>query len=456
MKDRILIVDDDLHYLKLVRALLEDKFEVETAINAQECFKKMENTFYSAILVDLKLPMVSGFDIIKKIRAEIDVLIPLIVVSEQNDVETVLRCMKLGANDFILKVFDLDELVIKIDRALEIRRGNLRKQALEREYYCFENFVFNSEKGKKINSDIIKHSKHDHTLLLLGETGTGKDIIAYQIHKNSKRKNNIFRNLNLETLSSTLLESELFGYAEGAFTGAGKSRTGLLEICDGGTLHISEFSSISLALQIKLLEFMQFKTIRKVGEDARVKPRRVDVRIILSTLEDPEKLLDSGNFREDLIGRIKVNTFNVPPLRDRLDDIDKMAPYFLSLHGLRDGREGLSFSKDVVPYLKSQKWNRNVRELENAIISSMVEALDNSNPDIILVENFNSFFSNSFSNEKLKIQFHGELPSYEEAKKLFEQSYFSELVKKCDGNKTKAANLAGMSKQNFHFHSSKK
>lgn len=455
MKDRILIVDDDLQYLKLVSALLSDKFEVETVINSQECLHKMETSFYSAVLVDLKLPRVSGLDLIKKIREEFDMLIPVIVVSEQNDIETVLKCMKSGANDFVLKVFDLDELVIKIERALEIRRGNLRKQAMEREYHFFENFIFNSETGRKIHSEIVKHSKHDHTLLLLGETGSGKDIIAYQIHKHSRRKSNIFRSINLETLTPSLLESELFGYAEGAFTGAGKSRTGLLEICDGGTLHISEFSSISPALQVKLLEFMQFKTVRKVGDDAKNKPKRVDVRIILSTLVDPEKLSSSGNFREDLISRIKVNTFMVPPLRERLEDIDKLAPYFLRLHGLQDGRDRLSFSKDVVPFLKSQHWNRNVRELENAIISAMVEALDNSDPDVIQVENFHSFFANSRCNEHLRIQFHGELPPYEDAKKLFEQSYFSELIKVCDGNKTKAAMLAGMSKQNFHFHSSK-
>jgi len=455
MKDRILIVDDDLQYLKLLSALLNDKFEVESVINSQECLHKMEASFYSAVLVDLKLPKVSGFELIKKIREEFDMLIPIIIVSEQNDVETVLKCMKSGANDFVPKVFDLEELVIKIERALEIRRGNLRKMAMEREYHLFENFIFNSETGRKIHSDIIKHSKHDHTLLLLGETGTGKDIIAYQIHKCSRRKNNIFRSINLETLSQSLLESELFGYAEGAFTGAGKSRTGLLEICDGGTLHISEFSSISPALQVKLLEFMQFKTVRRVGEDARVKPRRVDVRIILSTLEDPEKLSSTGNFREDLISRIKVNTFFVPPLRDRLDDIEKLAPYFLRLHGLLDGRDGLSFSKEVVPFLKSQQWNRNVRELENAIISAMVESFDNSDPDVIQVENFSSFFRNFRNDEKLRIHFHGELPPFEDAKKLFEQSYFSELIKLCDGNKTKAAVLAGMSKQNFHFHSSK-
>ncbi|MCA0389121.1 MAG: sigma-54 dependent transcriptional regulator [Bacteroidetes bacterium] len=455
MKDRILIVDDDLQYLRLVSTLLNDKFDVECAINSQECLNKIETSFYSAILVDLKLPKVSGFQLIKKIREEFDQLIPIIVVSEQNDVQSVLKCMKSGANDFVPKVFDLDELVLKIDRALEIRRADLRKQAIEREYHFFENFIHNSETGSKIYSDIIKHSKHDHTLLLLGETGTGKDIIAYQIHKNSIRKNNIFRSINLQTLSESLLESELFGYAEGAFTGAGKSRTGLLEICNGGTLHISEFSSISPALQIKLLEFMQFRTIRKVGEDARVKPRRVDVRIILSTLEDPEKLSSNGNFREDLISRIKVNTMIVPPLRDRLEDIEKLAPYFLRLHGLEDGRDRLTFSKDVIPFLKSLQWNRNVRELENAIISAMVEAFDNPDPDVIQVENFSPFFSNSRNEEKLRIQFHGELPPFEDAKKLFEQSYFSELIKICDGNKTKAALLAGMSKQNFHFHSSK-
>lgn len=455
MRERILLVDHDLQYLEKIYSHLSEKYDVETAINFQDCMQKVNKTFFTAIFIDLKLLDLSGFELIQRIRKEVDNLLPIIVVSEQNDVETVLKCMKSGANDFVTKVFDLGELVIKMGRALEIRRGNLRKQAMEREYHFFENFIYNSETGRKINSDIVKHSKHDHTLLLLGETGTGKDIIAYQIHKHSRRKNNIFRSINLETLSHSLLESELFGYAEGAFTGAGKSRTGLLEICDGGTLHISEFSSISPTLQIKLLEFMQFKTVRRVGEDAKVKPKRVDVRIILSALEDPEKLSTSGTLREDLIGRIKVSVLNVPPLRERLDDIDELAPYFLKLHGLEDGRERLVFSDDVISFLKQKKWNRNVRELENAIISAMVEALDNTNPDIIQVGNFKSFFSNVSSCEKLKIQFYGDLPPYEEAKKLFEQSYFSEMVKKCDGNKTKAADLAGMSKQNFHFHSSK-
>lgn len=438
IKENILIIDDSLPFLNDVEILLGEKFTVLTAQTAKKGLEILKNSKASAVLLDLKLPDMFGTEVLKKILKDIDPYLPVIIVTDYGDIEIAVEAMQHGAVDFIQKDFNRDILHSKIIKALEKRQLEISVDALKSNISLqYDEFVYSSEIMRKFYLDIYRVAMHNVDVLIQGETGVGKDLSAFHIHKNSKRKDDVFLTIPLNNFSESLIESELFGYEKGSFTNAEKARAGKFEAANGGTIYLPEISEISERLQLKLLQFMQYKTISRVGSEG--KNIKLDVRIIMATNVDLKQLVAEKKIREDFYYRITVMPLTVPPLRERKDDIPVIANHFLKKFSIECGKRNLSFSPETIHLLKEHIWSGNVRELSNSIYRAVVLS-DNS--EIIQP----SLFPEITVSES-EINYTSEYQTYKAAESIFRRSYFKELLEKTGGNKTKAAGIAGLSRQ---------
>lgn len=369
---QVLLVDDEKSIRITLSAFLKKMgYQVDTAANGAEAEEKIQSCHYDLIITDLKMRDKDGLEVLQ-IAKSANPLTEVIVLTGFGTVESGVEAMKLGAYDYLTKPPDLEEFRLLVSKALE--RLQLRTEVLQlhselKEKYKFENIIGRSNEMLQVLSVVTKVAPTDSTVLVTGESGTGKELIARAIHLHSRRKNRAFITINCGALPENLQESELFGHARGAFTGAIKEKRGLFQEANGGTLFLDEIGETMLSTQVKLLRFLQNGEIRRVGE---TDPIHVDVRLLAATNRNLEEALKDGSFREDLYYRLNVIPIHVPPLRERRDDIPLLVNHFLEKSIERSHKKVESITPDAMKVLSGWKWPGNVRELENVIERAVI------------------------------------------------------------------------------------
>jgi len=363
--NHILIVDDAKNILATLQARLESKgFTVDTAISPKKALELLGSNSYSAVLSDMRMPEMDGLELMERID-EIDSELPVIFMTAHGDIKIAVESMKHGAFHFMEKTIDRDELVKQLKDAVNIY--NAKKQQ-GNTGDPFSKIIAESEPMKRLLERVrMVLDCSSTTALIHGESGTGKELIASLLHHGGKRQNEKFVVIDCGATHGALLESELFGHVKGAFTGASKDKEGLFERAHGGTIFLDEVASISREMQKKLLRVIQEGEIRKVGSTSY---KKVDVRIISATNRDLLEEVKSGRFREDLYYRLKVLCFDLPPLRDRKDDIAVLAKHFLREFSLKMGKNVSGFEDSVIDKMLAYDWPGNIRELKNVVESS--------------------------------------------------------------------------------------
>jgi len=369
---QLLIVDDEMIVREsLGNWLKEEGYDVDTADSGLAALENMKSKKYDLVVADVKMPGMDGIQLLEKCK-KWDPDLQVLVMTAYASVDTAVQAMKQGAFDYIVKPFDPENVTQIIKRALKFKllekENILLRKELEKKYGIDE-IIGKSKKMEEVFDLIRTVADSEAVVMIRGESGTGKELIAKAIHANSKRKYGPLVALSCGALPETLLESELFGYEKGAFTGAQYSRKGRIEMADGGTLFLDEIGDISAKTQVDLLRVLQEKTIHHLGSS---KPIKIDVRIVSATNRDLEKAVKSGAFREDLYYRLNVVCINVPPLRDRKEDIPLLLNHFLKKFSIENGKAVAGFSGDAMEILIAYPWPGNVRELENVVEHAVV------------------------------------------------------------------------------------
>ncbi len=425
----ILVVDDDRNLLELLGMTLRSSdYEVTTAADGEAALELVRNTVFDLSVIDLKLPRTDGITLMGDIH-QINPGMPVIILTAHSSVRSAVDAIRMGAYNYLEKPFDPDALLMQIERALENRRLHSEVKRLEgilEERYNFSNIIAASPRMKAVLSLVARVAATDSTVYIHGESGTGKELVAKALHFASPRKERVFTAINCAAIPETLLESELFGYEKGAFTGAVRNSRGLFAQTDGGTLFLDEIGDMPLSLQAKLLRVLQDRQFYPLGSE---RPCEVDIRLIVATNKDLEEEVKNGSFREDLYYRIHVIPVYVPPLRERKEDIIPLAEHFLKQASEKMNKDIKGFMPLALQKLMLYDWPGNVRELQNAVEYAVVTSrMDLISDECILP-----------SKEKAA-------PSpkpYREAKEEFEREYLTWVLEMSRGNVTKAASLAG-------------
>jgi DNA-binding NtrC family response regulator len=371
----ILVVEDEENARKLLLEYLKESgYKVFGCAAGEEALQFCRENFVDFVLLDIRLPGVSGIDLIPKLK-EINPLIKVIMVTALSDVDLVVRAMSMGASDYVVKPVNLEKLLAKIEEIKPKHIEEVELKAIEDiSALHLPEFVYASDKMKKVLFYVVRAARSNAPCLITGETGTGKTALARIIHSLSSRRNGPFVDVHLQSIPETLIESELFGYEKGAFTGADKSYEGLIVRAQGGTLFLDEIGELKREMQVKLLKVIEEKMVRPVGG---TQPKKVDFRLITATNRDIKKEVKQGTFREDLYYRINVIEIAVPPLRDRREDIPVLLDYFLKKYSKSEGKEIKGFSKEALKYLLRYDYPGNVRELSNIVERATVMATKN-------------------------------------------------------------------------------
>jgi two-component system, NtrC family, response regulator HydG len=363
---KILIVDDQRNMRTTLAMMLRGAgYEVDEAADGEMGSERGAHEAFDVVLTDLRMGTKDGIDVLRGVK-EAQPLTEVIVMTAYGTIESAVEAMRLGAFDYIQKPFTEQELLVKVQKAVENRRlaGEVAFLASEfKERYKFENIIGRSQSVREVLGRIVRIAPTDATVLITGESGTGKELVAKAIHANSKRGERMYVPVNCAAITETLLESELFGHARGSFTGAVTARKGLFEEADGGTFFFDEIADTPMSFQAKLLRAIQEKEIRRVGEN---KPVHVDVRIIAATNQDLMKAVAEKRFRQDLYYRLNVARFQLPPLRERREDIADLCAYFLDKYNRKIGVRA-RLHKSVIEALNHYEFPGNIRELEHMI-----------------------------------------------------------------------------------------
>lgn len=447
MKNTLLIIDDSSEFTEDLKLMLSDRFDVLTATNGVSGLEILRNKFVSVLLLDLQLPDVHGLEILERIHSEIDPFLPVIVVTEFDEIEFVVRAMRLGAFDFLSKDFHIDLMKEKIEKALAQKSLRIRVSGLQNNGALSDDaFIFASDKMKKINFEITRLANLNVDVLLSGETGAGKDMVASQIFHRSKRADKPFISVPIRTLSETLLESELFGHEKGAFTGAEKMKLGKFESANQGFVYIPEISNLQESIQLKLLHFMQYKSISRVGQDMRKGEINLDVRVIMATNENLEELVKNGRLRDDFFYRISGVRLDIPPLRERKDDIIPLAEYFIGKFSGQFGSVRHFINDKAKNALLNYEWKGNVRELSNAVKNALTYA---SGPELS-VNDFPFIYGRKNADGiATRDEASDYLYSYKDYESKYKKYYFESLLKHCGGKVSEACKIAGLTPQGF-------
>lgn len=363
---KILIIEDEEPIRRvLVRILTEEdaSFDVHEAVDGKDGLNKLKNSNYDLVLCDIKMPKLDGIEVLEKVKFSNKIL-PFIMLTGHGNVSTAVEAMKLGAYDFILKPPDLNRLLTSVRHALEtkhlVNENIILKKKVAKKY----KMIGNSEATKKIHDLINKVAPTEARVLITGDNGTGKELVAHNIHSKSNRSSAPFVEVNCAAIPSELIESELFGHIKGAFTSAIKDRSGKFESANKGILFLDEVADMSLAAQAKVLRALEENKIQRVGGNKDI---LVDVRVIAATNKNLLEEIKAGNFREDLFHRLAVILIEVPPLNDRKEDIDLLVEHFVNLLTSDQGLEIKTFDSKAIDTLKNYPWSGNIRELRNVI-----------------------------------------------------------------------------------------
>jgi DNA-binding NtrC family response regulator len=440
MKKRILIVEDEDKLRRILELQLVDSgLDAVKAASAEEALPLIDRA--DLILTDFKLPGMSGLEMLQLVRKQ-NTQVPVIVMTAFGTIENAVEAMKAGASDFLLKPFDLEHLTAVINKALEIRSLREENRALKEELgrkYQWDNIVGRSPAMQQIFATIMRVAPTRATVLLAGESGVGKDLIARAIHFHSPRKDRPFVKINCTALPENLMESELFGYEKGAFTGATNSKPGKYEQADTGTVMLDEIGDVPANIQVKLLRVLQEREFERLGSN---KTLHIDVRVIAATNRDLRVALEEGAFREDLYYRLNVVPLEIPPLRERKEDIPWLAGHFVEKLAPEMGNQITGITSAAIDKLMQYSWPGNVRELENVIERSMVMAsgdkLDAN--DIRLDMNLRPRHSNG----DLALPEGMSLDAYE-------QELIRDALKRANGNKSQAARLLGLTRNALRY-----
>jgi len=365
-KPAVLVIDDEEDLRLTLSSILKKDYSPQLAASGKEGLKLLKGRSFALVLLDIRMPEMDGLTVLKKIK-EMDNSLPVIMVTASQDVKSAVEAMKAGAEDFISKPFEVEELLAVIEKVVEkskLRKENQYLKEVLKDAESYGDLIGQTPQIKKIMSLISQVAITDSTILITGESGTGKEIAAKAIHKLSKRKNGPFVALNCGAIPENLLESELFGHERGAFTGALDRRIGKFELSDGGTIFLDEIGTMSAGMQSKLLRVLEDHKIERVGGGS---PIEVDVRVLAATNIDFPKHIREGKFREDLYYRLNVIPLHMPPLRERKEDLPLFISYFIEKFNHELGKKITGVSPEVLAYLKSYDFPGNVRELKNII-----------------------------------------------------------------------------------------
>jgi len=371
---RIMVVDDELAMRESLAAwLVKDGFEVATADGAEQALALMKETTFDLVFVDIKMPGMDGLELLRRLRSGYPQTY-VIIITAYGSIDTAVEAMKLGATDYLVKPFDPEQLMVLIDKTLEHKalvdeNEALKVRLLERDKTVFEDLIGQSPAMRRVFDLIEDVAPTDTPVLVTGETGTGKELVARAIHARSERRFWPFVPLNCGAVTETLLESELFGHERGAFTGAVKARRGRLEMADKGVLFLDEVGDIPQKMQVDLLRVLEDKAFHRIGGTTRVQS---DFRLICATHRHLPTLIEEGDFRSDFYYRINVISIDVPPLRRRPEDIGLLSIHFLERFALDTGKRLAGFSAEALARLKTYPWPGNVRELRNVIERAVV------------------------------------------------------------------------------------
>lgn len=441
---RLLIIDDEAN-MRHMLSLLTGKagYVVILAENGKEGLAVLARQEVDLILCDLKMPQLNGLEFLTKVK-ELGVDAPIVMMSAFAAVEDAVEAMKEGAYDFITKPFKADEVLLVLERAgehLKLRRENtlLRRRIDDLEgAYGLEGLVAKSSAMLAFVKTAVKAARYDTTVLITGESGTGKELVARGIHRESGRAGKPFLAVNCGGMPESLLESELFGYVKGAFTGADKNRNGIFQEADGGTLFLDEIGELPFDAQVKLLRVLQEREVRPVG-GARTIP--VDVRVLAATSRDLEEEVEAGRFREDLFYRLNVIRLHVPPLRERLEDIPSLCVHLLGRIADKFGKEPLELAPAALRILLRHHWPGNVRELENALERGAVLAEGN----MILPEHLPESLAGPADSQQPNIAAAMATLSLKEGQRELEKVLIARALEATGGNKTKAGQILEIS-----------
>jgi DNA-binding NtrC family response regulator len=440
MNKTILIIDDEKRAREgLAKILEKNNYSILLAKDGEEGIKLVKEKNVDLVLTDIVMPKVDGMEVLritKEVRPETSV----ILVTAFGTIEKAVESMKQGADDFILKPINIEQLKIIIQKALQksdliLENAYLKEQLQEK--FDPGNIIGSSQKMRAIFRFIKQVAPTRATVLITGESGTGKELIAKAIHYSSPRKNKPFIKLSCSSLSEGVLESELFGHEKGSFTGAISQHKGRFEIADDGTLFLDEIGDISPRIQVKLLRFLQEREFERVGGTETIK---VDVRLLAATNVNLKEAVEQKKFREDLYFRLNVVSIEIPPLRERKEDISLLIDYFIKKYSRENGKYVHGISNKALMLLKKYDWKGNVRELENCIENAVVMATTSE----ILPRNLPSHIANQ-SDEFDEISVKVGTPLYEVEKKIILRT-----LEKVNGNKTKAAELLGIGVRTVH------
>ncbi len=372
--NRLLIVDDEAVIRDGLKRILEGQsFAVETCSSGYSAIETMQHHDFDLIITDLKMPGMSGIEVLKSVRT-LQPDTPVILITGYASIDSAVEAMKNGASDYISKPFTPDQLLEKVRNALQQRTRPLDEILLKeevRQQHGFHQFIGESKEMQKVYHRIMHVAATNSTVLITGESGTGKELAARAIHENSPRKSNPFVAVDCSSLAETLLESELFGHVKGSFTGAIQAKTGLFKIADGGTLFLDEVSNISISTQAKLLRALQERKITPIGG---TQLESINIHLVAATNKNLRVMANEGTFREDLFFRLNIIPIELPPLRDRKQDIPILIHHFLKKYTVEIGKEIRGVAPDVMSFLEKYSYPGNVRELENMIERAVVLA----------------------------------------------------------------------------------
>jgi len=437
--NRILLIDDEENFRHMLSVILKKRgYDVETARNGIDGLKKVDTGSYDTVLCDIRMPEMDGLEFLKEAQ-KAGCESTIIMMSAYGTLDTAIEAIKLGAYDYISKPFKPDEIILTLKKAEErerLRRENLFLKKEVQKEYSFENIISKNERMRQLFDTIRKVAKYKSTILIEGDSGTGKELVAKAIHFNSDRSNNPFIPINCGAIPENLLESELFGHTKGSFTNAVRTKKGLFEEADGGTIFLDEIGELPFQLQVKLLRVLQDGEIRRIGESRAIK---IDVRIIAASIKDLDKEVREGKFRDDLFYRLNVLPMKIPPLRDRKEDVPLLVDHFINKYSRELGKPIEGIIPEALNSLLNYSWNGNVRELENVIERAIV--LTESNH--IQVENLPVEIQNPKEESRFSL-LNDEL-SIKKASRYLEIDLIKKALIKTKGNHTHAAKLLEIS-----------
>ncbi|MCU7493960.1 MAG: sigma-54-dependent Fis family transcriptional regulator [Ignavibacteria bacterium] len=428
MSAKVLIVDDEKVIRESLEILLRDEgYKAETAADGEEALQKISNDDYDVVLTDIKMPKVDGIELMQK-AARISPETFFIIMTAYASVKTAIEALREGAYDYLIKPVEFDDVILRLKRLVSYKKLSTENRSLRQRLSSeigFQNIIGKSEPMQRVFDLISRVSQTNSNVLIVGKSGTGKELVAKAIHYNGHRKDQIFLPVNCGAISENLIESELFGHKKGAFTGATEDKLGLFKVADGGTLFLDEIGDLPLNMQVKLLRVLEDKQFIPVGA---TRPVTTDVRIIAATNQNLFEKTKTGEFREDLYYRLNVVEIKLPSLNERREDIPVLVNHFIEKFRIEMGRRIVGVDNETMRLLMNHDWRGGVRELENVIERAIIFARD----EIITINDLSDYLKgNTFSDN---------FPdALKDALKIFEREHIIKTIKKYNYDKEEAA-----------------